>query len=155
MKKNNERSKTENRGEKDSGNHRAARVEGEIRDVIASYLLGPLRGEIPGMVSVTRVIISGDMRQAKVLVTVMDPTGETGLTGDALNKSTVTELQAHAYEIQEEIDHRLRMKFCPKLKFHFDDGFEHAMKVENILRQISNEKAAAPAAKPTLESDEE
>ncbi len=137
------RKNTENRGNaKDSPSHRTSRVESEMRDVIASYLLGPLRGEVPGMISVTRVIISKDLRQAKVLVTVMDPTGETGLTGDSLNKAAVESLRDHAYEIQDEINARLRMKYCPKLTFFHDDGFDHAMKVENILKDLADQRKA-------------
>ena len=91
---------TENRGSavggKEAGSHRTTRVEGEMREVIATYLLLTLRRDLPGMVTVTRVIVSKDLRNAKVLFTVMDPTGESGLEGAALNKATLNALKAPA-----------------------------------------------------------
>ena len=167
------RSNTENRGAgsrstkptgerakheaKDNPSHRLQRVEGQIRDVIAGYIIKNMRRQLPGIISVTRVIVASDIRAAKVMVTAMDPTGESGLDPIAYQKDAVEKLNLEAYAIQEEIDHTLRMKFCPKLTFVFDEGFEHAMKVENILRKISFDQAAkapAGAVKPEDDGDE-
>ena len=138
---------TENRGsaglgaKKETGSHRTSRVEGEMRDVIANYLLLTLRRELPGMVTVTRVIVAKDLRAAKVLFTVMDPTGESGLEGAALNKATLEVLKAQAYEVQAEVNAKLQMRYTPALTFLHDDGYENAMKVENILNEISKKRA--------------
>lgn len=124
------------RSEKGDG-RRVHRVEREVREVIGIYLLGRFKGDLPGSVTVSRVIASRDLRNAKVLV-VMSPEPETAIERSAVSK----ELQAHAYEIQNEVNHRLRMKHCPRLTFHYDTGFEHALKVENILRDLSREREA-------------
>lgn len=49
-------------------------------------------------------------------------------------------LQAHAFEVQGEINRCLRMKHCPKVTFVYDSSYENVMKVEKILRDISHEK---------------
>ncbi len=76
------------------GNHRQARVEKELREVVGTYLLSGFRGDLPGIISVTRVIVTGDLRQAKVFVRSMS------LSEECNRKEVVGELQAHAYEIQ-------------------------------------------------------
>jgi ribosome-binding factor A len=134
-------------------NHRVPRVEKQIREVIGRYLIGGFRGDVDGIISVTRVIASRDIRTAKVLVTLM------GL-GDGqapAKKAAIKELNAHAHEFQREVNHRLQMKFCPKVTFFYDEGFENAMKVENILRDISKKRAqdeAAPASPSEVSDDE-
>ena len=114
--------------------HRVQRIEREIREVVGSYLLTGFRGELPGIVSITRVLVSTDMRNAKIFFTVM---GE-----EAEKKIAHSELKAHAHEVQHEINRRLQMKFCPKVTFTYDEGFENVMKVERILRDLSLERAA-------------
>jgi ribosome-binding factor A len=111
---------------------RIPRVEKEIREVIGLYLLQSMRGELSGLVSVSRVIASGDLRTAKVLVTVM---------GDDSNKKEDLQiLNDRAGEIQQQINRKLQMRHCPRLSFHYDDGFDNALKVEGILRQIGLSK---------------
>lgn len=124
------------RGRGDSGeggSRRLPRVEKEIQQVIGAYLLGRFRGQLHGLVSVSRVIVSGDLRTAKVYVTVM---------GSEVDRETsLEELQSHAYEIQSEVNRQLRMKFCPRLSFFYDEGFDNSLRVEKILRDIGEERA--------------
>lgn len=122
---------TENRAGS-AGGHRIQRVEREIREVIGVYLLSGFRGELHGIVSVSRVIVSKDLRQAKVFVTVMG--------SETDRKSSVSELQAQAYDIQSHVNHRLRMKYCPRLTFLYDEGFDHVLKVEKILHDLGEER---------------
>lgn len=139
--------KGENRGE----GRRVPRVEREMREVIATYLLGGFRGQLDGIVSVTRVIASRDLRHAKVFVSAM---------GEGVNKKAiVNELQAHAFDFQSEINRRLRMKYCPRLTFLYDEGFEKVLKVDRILRDLGEERnrkengGHAPPPNPTPSTD--
>lgn len=147
----------DNRGE----SHRIQRVEREIREVIGSYLITGFKGELPGIVSVSRVIVSRDLRNAKVLITVM---GYGANDGDpkALKKiqdEALSELKAHAPAVQSEVNRRLRMKYCPKLTFLYDEGFDNVMKVEKILRDLGEqrvriEEASMDSEDSSDESDE-
>jgi ribosome-binding factor A len=137
-------SRQENRGDA----RRTSRVEREMREVIGTYLIGGFRGELPGIVSITRVIVSKDLRNAKVLVTTMGDAveGREQPTSKVIQKATVQELQAHAHEVQHEVNRRLRMKHCPRLTFIYDEGFDHALKVDNILRDLQREREAGAGA---------
>jgi ribosome-binding factor A len=118
------------RGNKSGGaSHRIPRVEREIREAVGLYLLSGFKGDLPGMVSVTRVIASRDLRTAKILVTVM---------GEAIDrKAVIKELQAHVHEVQHVVNRHLQMKHCPRLSFFYDEGYEHALKVERILHDLN------------------
>ena len=111
-----------------SENRRIQKVEKEVRQVIANYLVGQFRGPLRGIVSVSRVVVSKDLRQAKVYITVFgsDEDREVSMEG----------LEAYAGEIQKEISRRLVMKFCPKLKFFIDEGADKVMKVDSILHEL-------------------
>jgi ribosome-binding factor A len=131
----------ENRG---GGSHRLARVEREIREVIGLYLISGFRGELPGIVTVSRVQMSGDLRQGRVLITLMPHPGAEGPADGSiefakLKKAAISELQAHAHEIQSELNRKLRLRFVPKISFSYDEGFDRAMRVENVLRGLNVE----------------
>jgi ribosome-binding factor A len=111
---------------------RVRRVEREMREVIASYLLTGFRGELKGLVSVSRVGVGRDLRSAHIFVSVM------GEPGDA--DFSLKTLQENAYQVQNEIGRKLQMKFCPKLKFVLDESMANVLKVEQILREISQKK---------------
>ncbi len=140
----------ENSKENRGTSHRIHRVEREIREVCGLYLLSGFKGDLPGIVSISRVIVSKDLRQAKVLVTAMGIGAEETVS----HKAVVKELQAAASEFQHEVNRKLRMKNTPKLTFHYDTGFEHAMRVENILRDLSKKRGEEAGAQGEDSDDE-
>ncbi len=135
----------EKRGAKPSGgeSHRLARVEKEIRDVLGVYLVGGFRGALPGFVSLTRVRLSPDLKIASLNVTMIMTQNE-GEAPDAFErrqviarKEAIKELNIHSKDVQSELAHKLQLRFTPKVTFYYDDGFENALKIEKILRDMS------------------
>lgn len=139
-------------GERDGDGRRIPRVEKEIREVVGQYLLRGFRGNLPGLVSVTRVIASKDLKNAKILITVMAKKKTVVSAGaepdDSLKKATLVELKAHAHEVQSEVNRQLKMKHCPKLNFYYDEGVEHALKIETLLQDI-NQKTQQKIKSPS------
>jgi ribosome-binding factor A len=131
----------------DDATRRAHRVERELREVIATHLIGGFRGELQGLVSVSRVTATKDLRGAYVYISVL------GSPGDA--EASVESLNENAYDVQNEVGRKLQMKFCPKLKFFLDESMDNVIKVEKILRDISEStKPAAPKSEPDPDSDD-
>lgn len=132
-------------GKKGGGeSHRTARVEKEIRDVVGRYVVTQIRqSELPGLVSVTRVSVSADLKIANINFTMImsrneDEDASAFEKREALGrKDAVKELNAHAREIQGELARTLQMRFTPRVTFFYDEGFESALKVEKILRDMS------------------
>lgn len=118
----------------DSGSRRVARVEKEVQMVVSEYIIRYLKDELPGLVTVGRVIIPGDLRSAKVFVSLLDP----NLTHDkALIKEMLHVLKTHAKQMQTEISHKIQMKYLPKLEFAQDESTDKILKVENMLQSLA------------------
>ena len=124
---------------------RIKRVEREIREVIARYLIAGFRGKLKGLVSVSRVGMAGDFRTGRVFISVM------GEPGDA--EASLEALKEFGRDIQHEVDKQLKMKFCPKLAYYLDDTMDHVLKVEKILRDISQKNEADTKNKKDEDSE--
>lgn len=154
-------SKSRSGGAKGSSDgRRIQRVEKEIREVIGQFLIRGFRGELPGIVSASRVIVSRDLRTAKVLVTLMvpatvsNPTAEDEKAQQLVHKQTVETLQENAHEFQAELNRCLKMKHCPRITFFYDDGFEHALRIEGILRDLKI-KSGQEQPRPEFDGDDD
>ena len=96
-----------------------------------------------GLITVTHVRVSGDLRHAWASFTVHD------LHAAGLEVVRQGLNNASGY-FRQAIARRLRMKVAPAVKFEVDTVFEQAERVEKLLR----EDAAARAAEPARRSDE-
>jgi len=114
------------------------RVAGEVRAILGEVLA---RDEIKdprvrgaGLITVTHVRVSGDLRHARAMFTVHD--------ADAAALERVRQgLDNASGYFRQAIARRLRMKVAPAVKFEVDKVFEQAERVEKILRE---EAAAHP-----------
>ena len=111
--------------------YRIQRVEKEIKEIVSGYIVYQLAG-VDGFITITRVICSRDLKTAKVLVHSFD--------GEDFAKKNVEILQKSAYDIQNEINRQLRMKYCPRILFFVDDKYEEALRVQEELRRLEMER---------------
>jgi ribosome-binding factor A len=84
-----------------------------------------------GLVSVTGVEVSPDMRHAVVFVSALDP----AQIGDAL-----TGLRAAAPRLRAILGRQIRTKFTPDLEFRADSGVLDGERIDAILRRIQSEE---------------
>lgn len=116
---------------------RKIRVEKEVQEVISNFILRQLKSDLPGLITVTRVQMPADFRTANVYVTYFS-------TDEADKDTDVAEiLQTWARDIQDEIGHVLKMRYCPKLTFRNDETTEKIIKIERILSEISRDPEVA------------
>jgi ribosome-binding factor A len=113
---------------------RMERVAGEVRAVLGETLA---RDEIKdprvrgaGLITVTHVRVSGDLRQARAFFTVH------GLDEAAMDRVRAGLDHASGY-FRQAISRRLRMKVAPSVTFEVDKTFEQAARVERILHEIA------------------
>ena len=111
-----------------TASRRVQRVERELREIVGMYLLAGTKYPINGMVTVTRVSVSPDLRNARVFVTMMATDEEKAENLEALKESTP--------DLQHQIHKQLPMKFCPKVKFEIDKGYDNVQLVEQRLKEI-------------------
>jgi ribosome-binding factor A len=105
---------------------KVARVVKEaVSDAIAHHLNDP---RISGFVSVTRVDMTADLRNADVYISVFG--------SDEAGQNKVFTAIIHARSrIQSLLAGRVRSKFCPVLHFHMDEKFKKTLETLNLIDQ--------------------
>ncbi|MEM7455988.1 MAG: 30S ribosome-binding factor RbfA [Planctomycetota bacterium] len=105
--------------------HKAAQA---IREVVSMAILTDLKDPRVENVTVTFVEVSGDLRQAKVHVSVM--------ADDAKKELCLQGLQSAAGYLQKKVGNRIDTRYTPRLKFELDRGIENSMIVTKILDEV-------------------
>ena len=130
---------------------RIARIEREVQETIAQFLIRGFKTPIPSLLTVASVKMNQDLRTAKVYVSVL-AVGE----GKNQEAAAIDTLQERAFEIQNFIGKELKMRYCPKLTFIADRSTDHVLKVEKILHELEQERIKnEPPKLETPESDDE
>ncbi|HHT02058.1 MAG TPA: 30S ribosome-binding factor RbfA [Firmicutes bacterium] len=109
---------------------RSYRVAEAIKEEISALLQKGIKDPRIGFVTVVDVEVSGDLRHARVFVSVM---------GDEDQKAnTLRGLQSAAGFVRSEIGRRLRLFNTPEIRFALDDSIERGVRVSTILRDLEN-----------------
>lgn len=109
--------------------HRHERVAEEIRHEVSIMLGGELKDpRIAGLVTVTEVRLTPDLRQARIFVSVMG--------SEAEQASTLAGLGAAAGYVRRELTQRLRLRRGPEIHWILDRSEEYAEHIETLLRQM-------------------
>jgi ribosome-binding factor A len=109
-------------------NRRALKVAQAIREVVSTAILLELKDPRVRDVTVTLVEVSGDIRNAKVYVTVM---------GDETRQNLCLRgLQSSTGFLQQKIGERIDTRYTPRLTFALDKGHKNAMEVTRILKEV-------------------
>jgi len=119
------------------GSRRSRRVASIIRQIVSETIVGELNDPRVGLVTVTAVNLSADLRIADVNLSVL---------GDARQEQTCLEAVRHARgRLQERVSAGLRMKFCPLLRFHLDSSVKRSVSLSRLIAEARAEDEAARA----------
>jgi ribosome-binding factor A len=124
---------------------RKVRVEKEVQELVSNFIIRQLKNDLPGVVTVTRVQMPADFRQATLFLTYYSPNEE----NDKIDVAEV--LQTWAVDIQDEIAQVLKMRYCPKLTFRNDETVEKILKIEKILAEIALDPEVAKAIEEDID----
>src|SRR3954465_2664897 len=118
-------------------NRRADRGGEAIREEVASFLAAGVKDpRITGLVTVTGVDVTRDLRHAKVFVSVMGSETE--------RASTFEGLASAAGHLRSRVGRALRLRLAPEILFRPDESVAHAARIEDLLARI---KDAQPPAR--------
>jgi ribosome-binding factor A len=122
---------------------RTERLGEEIREEVARMVTGELKDPRIGFVTVTRVDLGPDLRQARIFVGVLgtEKQRQTSLTG----------LKQAAGFMRRALGQRLRLRHTPELVFQYDEGLDASDRVARLLDEIQRPAAGAP----TTEDEED
>jgi len=105
---------------------RRYRVADQIQRELGDLLRGVKDPRVQGLVTVSGVDVSPDLKHAKVFVTVL----ETDTPEDS-----VTALNGAAGFLRSQLGRRLELRGVPRLVFHYDATLDKAERVQRLLRE--------------------
>jgi ribosome-binding factor A len=85
-----------------------------------------------GMVSVTDVIVSGDLQHAKIFVSIYGT--------EDVRADTMAGLESATSYIRGQLGHRLSLRRTPEVIFVEDRSLERGTRVLSLLNQLSQER---------------
>ena len=113
---------------------RVERVASLIRREISDLLVHGIKDErvALGMVSVTEVVVAGDLQHCKIHVSIY------GSEED--RQQALAGLRSAAGYIKGELSRRLNMRRTPEVVFQLDRGIEKGTAVLNLLNRLGEER---------------
>lgn len=107
--------------------HRTERLGDEIREEVARILAAGLKDPRIGFVTITRVDLTGDLRNARVYVGVLGDQGQ--------REKTLAGLRQAAGFIRRELGRRVHVRHIPELDFRYDSGLDATDRVAQLLEE--------------------
>lgn len=114
--------------------NRLLRLNSLLKEVIAEVIRSDFSHStyLSDMTSTTKVEISPDLHHAKVFISV--------IASEEDKKKVIESLQANAGQIAFRASKKVVMRYFPNLIFKLDTAASDHMKIENILKEIEQEK---------------
>ena len=113
-------------------NPRLGRIDEEYRKEISQIIGYELKNpSVTGMISVTKVKVTNDLKFAKVYVSVLNSKNI---------KDTLAGLKKSSGYIRSELAKRVNLRNTPELIFELDDSIEYGAKIDSILKEIMPKK---------------
>lgn len=115
--------------------NRISRINEEIQRELSDQFrrLKDPRVSQTGMVSITRVDTTGDLRYARIYVSALDKSQE---------KEVLKGLKSAAGFLRRELGHSLQLRYTPELQFVADDSIQHGAHILEVLRQVEQQDEA-------------
>ena len=98
-----------------------------------------------GMVSITRVDTTGDLRYARIYVSALDKSQE---------KAVLKGLKSASGFLRRELGHALQLRYTPELQFVADDSIQYGAHILQVLRDPNQVKPVNPDNDAVLPEEE-
>ena len=108
--------------------NRMDKINEELRKELSIIIDTDLKNpHITGMISVTKVKTSPDLRYARVYISLLNCKNV---------KETIDGLKSASGFMRTELAKRVNLRYTPELRFEIDDSMEYGARIENILKEI-------------------
>jgi ribosome-binding factor A len=116
---------------------RQQKVASQIQQIVANVLLREIADpRVDGLVSVTKVEVTPDLREAKVFLSIFG--------GKRTPATVLAGINSAGRRITGEVADNLPLRFVPRLSFHLDESLK---KQADILRKIDEAMGTNAPAK--------
>ena len=111
---------------------RLGRIDEEYRKEISNIISYKLKNpNVTGMISVTKVNVTNDLKFAKVYVSILNSKNI---------KNTLAGLKKSSGFIRSGLAKKVNLRNTPELIFELDDSLEYGARIDSILKEILPEK---------------
>ncbi len=119
-----------------STNRRVSRVAELIKREVSQMLIHDIKDDRvgAGLVSVTDVVVSGDLQHAKIFVSVYG--------SEEAKIETMAGLKSATGFVRTELGQRVRLRRTPEVIFQEDSSIERGTKVLSLLNQLNHDRPA-------------
>ena len=111
---------------------RVDRINGLLRQELSLLLARQTKDpRINGVISITQVNTSPDLRNARVYVSVFGD--------DAAKREALAGIESAATFLRHELRDRLSLRYVPFMKFELDESMEDAAALLQVIDQLKSE----------------
>ena len=107
---------------------RIEKLQELIKQEMSKMLINDLKDPRIGFVTVTGVEMTGDLRAAKIFVSIMGGTDQVKSSLDGLNSALGF--------VRREIGQRVRLRFTPEISFALDTSLNYGEHIQKLLLQV-------------------
>ncbi len=111
---------------------RASRVAEELRKVITQILMEELSDPRLGFVTVTKVLVTDDLRLGKIFYSVLGSEEQKATTQEALDEELGN--------IRRHVAQQLDMRYAMEIRFELDNSIDHSFRIDDILKKIKKKE---------------
>ena len=122
---------------------RTGQVADEIQRILGEVIQYEVKDPRVGFATIVGVDVSADLQHAKVRVSVMDP---------AQREATMEGLERAKGFLRRRVAQELRhLRAVPELHIVLDTSLDYSMRIDEVLRQVEQERRANP---PKIDDEE-
>ena len=112
---------------------RIARVEELLKREISNIIQQELQDPRIGFVTVTKVSVTKDIKQANIWISVF-------AKEEKVKKDSIKVLSHARNRIQNILAQRIALRYLPQLHFKLDNSIEYNMHIDEILERLRKEE---------------
>lgn len=111
-----------------NGSNRLARINEELKREVSNIINYEVKNSnVTGMISITKVKVTPDLRYAKISISVINSKNV---------KQTLAGLKAASGFIRSRVAEKINLRITPELVFELDDSMVYGERIDNILKDI-------------------
>lgn len=114
------------------GQLRVDKVQELIKQEVSKMILRELKDPRIGFATVTQVAVSGDLRHARIFISVMGNDQQKEQTWEGLKNSLGF--------IRSELGKRVRLRYTPEINLQLDTSLDHSVKIQELLDKVKKEE---------------
>ena len=121
--------------------HRVDKISNLIKEELSLIFLEKVQDPALGLLTITSVKVTSDLRAAKVYFSVYDKEKRERILEKVNNIKGL---------IKSELAQRIRIRYIPEINFFIDDTLDYVEKMEDLFRKINEDDNKADGSRDEI-----